>query len=381
MLQDQLKNCATPEEKESIVLEEIKRMGERSDFGGIANLIINLKNSWEDISTARLTKIVKKMFSNNYIAISVDNQEELIKMLRTLILWAEDRKLVRLDLQCKLIHVLLSVRKYSECLEKIGEVIQELKRYDDKVNMISLFIYESKAYYELKDLPRSKAALTSARALAVSSATPSGVQAQIDILTGIYMSDEGSYEPAISYFIEAVQGFLQDHMQSNAGIALRYIILNKIMSGRNEEVNSVLEAKYASTLKNDEYINLLVEMNKPCKEKDLYGYRELIERNLETIRSDPYVLRHLERHYDILLEMNIVKIIEPYSHVKIKYIADQLNISEDIIENKLRKMILDRSINGILDHILRCLILYEDVCRDTTTKDEIVLMKNFLTFE
>jgi 26S proteasome regulatory subunit N6 len=64
--------------------------------------------------------------------------------------------------------------------------------------------------------------------------------------------------------------------------------------------------------------------------------------------------------YGILLEKNVLKLIEPYSVVYIEYIAKKLSFDVSELEKIIRKMILDKSINGILNHSDMSLIISED---------------------
>lgn len=371
------KNLETNEQKEEYVFEIARTLIKNNEFEKLSNLIITLSKHWTGISTARLTKIIKRIFFE--IKITYEIFENLHMFLKSLIDWAGDKKLLKLDLECKLIGVYLSAGKYRECLESISNVSKDLKKYDDKVNLISLYVYESRAYYELQDFGRAKSSLTSARALAVSSACPSELQAQIDLLNGMYLSDEHTFDTAISYFMESLEGFLQDKSMGNARVALRYIILNKILCFKFDDINTILSAKYVSEIKDDQFVGILCSISKICKKRDVHAYNEILANNAPVLEGDAYTTRHLLYLYNILLDQNILKIIEPYSHVKISFVASKLNLSENVIEDKLRKMILDDVISGILDHDTQCLILYDAMDNEENESfKEIKIFEEFL---
>ncbi|ELA41174.1 uncharacterized protein VICG_01773 [Vittaforma corneae ATCC 50505] len=343
------------EEKEEYVLKACDELVQNNDYQTLLSLLTNLPGIWDSLSTARLTKIVKQVFSR--IDANFRIFENLHVLLKGLIECYSDKKMLKLDLECKLINLYLTVGKYRECLESISHVLKELKKYDDKINLISLYVYESRAYYELQDFSRAKSSLTSARALAVSSACPAQLQAQIDLLNGMYLSDEKSFDTAISYFMEALEGFLQDKVPENACVTLRYIILNKILLSKFDDINAVLSSKHSAPFRDDQFIKLLCSVSKSCKKRDLNMYSEILTNNAVVLESDAYATRHLFHLYNILLDQNILKIVEPYSHVKIEFISNKIHLSEDVVENKLRMMILDKTIDGILDHDTQCLIV------------------------
>lgn len=366
----------TNEEKETFILDICHTMIQNSEYEKLLDLIRGLQDDWEGLTTVRLTKIIKRVFE--FVPISYKSYEGVLGFLDGLIVWAENKKMLRLDLQCKQIHVLLNIGKYTECLDKIHEVSKDLKKYDDRTNLISLYVYESRAYYELKDSGRARASLTSARALAVSAACSAGLQAQIDLLNGMYLSDEHAYDMAGSYLIEALEGFVQDGAYDNARIALRYIILNKIMANNSDEIPGVLESKFAKKVKSDEYVEVLLKISAAYKKRDLLAYKEILSADGGLLETDSYIHRHLQHLYEVLLDRNVLKIIEPYSHIKIGFIAARLGLEEGLIEDKLRKMILDKAINGILDHATQCLILYsESQSKKTALADSIATMERF----
>ncbi|WEL39001.1 proteasome regulatory complex component [Encephalitozoon hellem] len=365
----ELKNIArskesTLEEKEEAVLEIFRILISKGDYHEIGSTIISLKGTWEDITTPRITKIIRRLFE--MIPYSSENFGHVLELLTALVEWAdkENKKMLRLDLECKRIYALLKTEKYSEALSQIGPVAHELKKYDDKINLITLYVYESKAFYEIKNISKSKSSLTSARVLAVSAYCPPQLQAQIDLLSGIYICDERNYGVASSYFIEALEGFTLGKMETEACISLRYLILSKIMAGKREEISTVMRNKNTLKHLDDEIIKVLLSISESFGNRDLKSYSDVLQQYSEQLNCDSFIWSHLQYLYDILLDRNIIKIIEPYSVVRINFIANALGFEADVIERKLRKMILDRVVNGTLDHIDECLILHGERADD-----------------
>lgn len=384
---DAFDRMETNEEREAHAMETIKQLAEQNKYEDILRFVSTLQERWQGLTTIRLSKIIKQIF--DAVPVTHRTYEGLLYLLEGLISWAENKKMLRIDLQCREIFILLSIGKYALCLEKINEVSKELKKYDDKNNLISLYIYESRAYYALSDTSRARAALTSARALAVSAACPPRQQAQIELLNGMYLSDESSYSTAISYFIEALEGFIHDGIMDQARVALRYILLGKIMAAYykgaadrsvDKEIRNILESKHASVVRDDDCVNILMQVLSACSKRDLNLYNKILCENRAIIEADQYIYRHLKLLYDILLDKNILKIIEPYSHVKIQFIAKKLEFSEAVIEGRLRRMIMDKDINGTLDHVTQCLILYADAPElDETSLQAVQPLNNFFS--
>jgi 26S proteasome regulatory subunit N6 len=356
-----LRNPETsPEEKEIFLLELFKAMISRKEYTEIASTICDLRSVWKNITTARVTKIIKRLF--DVVPYLHEDFSQILGLLDTLVSWAErdGKKMLKLDLECKRIYALLRMGRNHDVLKQTGPVIRELKKYEDKLNLITIFVYESKAFYETRNVSRSKSSLTSARALAVSAYCPSKLQAQIDLLSGMYICDDRNYSTAFSYFMEALEGFSLDKAYEEAAVALRYLVMSKILARKLDEIGVVMKNKHAQRHLSDRAVTILLEIGESCKNRDLKVYSEVLSRDSGFIREDPFICSHLEFLYDILLENNIIKIIEPYADVRIEFIASKLDFDSATIESKLRKMILDRAINGILDHVNQCLILHEE---------------------
>ena len=60
-----------------------------------------------------------------------------------------------------------------------------------------------------------------------------------------------------------------------------------------------------------------------------------------------------------MIEQNLIKIIQPYSVVEIDFISKTIGLGYEDILIKLRQMILDKKISGILDQGKGCLIIYD----------------------
>ena len=94
--------------------------------------------------------------------------------------------------------------------------------------LTEVHLLESRVYRGIGNLPKSKAALTSARTAANSIYCPPHLQASLDLQSGILHAEDKDYKTAYSYFYETFEN-LSSQDDSGALGALKYMLLCKVM--------------------------------------------------------------------------------------------------------------------------------------------------------
>ncbi|KAH9385159.1 26S proteasome regulatory subunit N6 [Nematocida major] len=283
---------------------------------------------------------------------------ERIRIYNRLIEWAEKNKrsLLKIDFDIRKIEGLLLMGEHNDALRLISETVQVLKKADDKLALVKLYYLESKVFYALKNISKAKSSLTLSKSTATFVYCPPFLQAKIDLLSSMYSADEKEYTISTGYIIEALDGFVLSHDAKMTVLCCRYLILIKIMNGKAAEIESLLQSKDAFVQsRDDECIKILCSIGKCVLDRDLRKCRSIVYENMSLIESDEFLMNHLKSLCDSLIDSNILKIIEPYSNINIEYIGNVLNFSLDVIENRLRRMILDEKIKGDIDQETMCI--------------------------
>lgn len=90
---------------------------------------------------------------------------------------------------------------------------------------------------------------------------------------------------------------------------------------------------------------------------DINGFERILRENRASIMEDQFIREHIE---DLLCNIRtevLVKLIRPYTRIRIPFISKQLNIDEAEVESLLVACILDNVIRGRIDQRNQVLVL------------------------
>ncbi|KRZ32121.1 putative 26S proteasome regulatory subunit rpn-6.1 [Trichinella pseudospiralis] len=172
-------------------------------------------------------------------------QDIKVELCRECIQWAREqsRIFLRQTLEARLVKLFNEIEDFQNALNLAVTLVKELKKLDDKELMVEVQLEESKACYEMGNLTKARAALTSARTTANAIYVSPRMQAALDMQSGIlHAADERDFKTAFSYFYEAFEGY--DVLNLPEALrALKYMLLCKIMLNLPDEVHILVQGK------------------------------------------------------------------------------------------------------------------------------------------
>lgn len=340
----------------------------------LRELLTELKPFFEQVSKAKTAKIVRKIIDligliPNCAPLQVELCEEVIEWCKR-----EKRTMLRQRLESRLASYKLDLKQYKEALLIISELIYQVKKIDDKLLLVEIQLVESRVYHLLKNVPKARASLTSARASANAIYCPPSLQAEIDRQAGILCSEEKDFKTAFSYFYEAYEGYNTIDSPSSAEQMLKYMILSKIMINASTDVYSIINGKagikYAGPA-----IEAMRAVQKAQEARSLKEFEKVWKEHKEQLADDALISSHLNGLYENLLEQNLIRIIEPFSVVQLTHVATLIDLPDTQVESKLSEMILDKKLQGILDQGAGNLIVYDEVVPDKTYEEALGTVK------
>lgn len=257
-------------------------------------------------------------------------------------------------------------------------------------------------HHALRNLAKSKAALTAGRTAANAIYVPPSVQALLDLQSGVLHAEEKDYKTGYSYFVEAFEALTGLGDGALAGKALKYMLLCKVMTGSPEDVPSLASSK-GGLAHQGAGLDAMVAVASASAARSLRLLQKALEDYEPQLAHDEVVASHLEASgdtlavggptgdrereservvvmrseagqptcrrcgsraphqalRDTLLERNLVRIIEPYSRVELSHVARLIELPLADVERKLGQMLLDKAFAGTLDQGQGCLLVYD----------------------
>lgn len=94
----------------------------------------------------------------------------------------------------------MDIGEPSKSIKIIDPILIEVRKADDKLLLVELYLLESKINYHIKNYAKSKASLTASRANANNVYCQPSIMAEIDLISGILYAQDQDYKTAYSYF-------------------------------------------------------------------------------------------------------------------------------------------------------------------------------------
>ncbi|KAF9733371.1 hypothetical protein PMIN06_005967 [Paraphaeosphaeria minitans] len=342
-------------------LGELYRHQRRVD--ALAELLKQTRSVLSSFAKAKTAKLVRQLLE---LFTTIPNTTDVqISVTKSCIEWAvsERRGFLRQNLETRLVSLYMQKRAYYDALTLINGLLKELKRLDDKLVLVEVQLLESRVYHALGNIPKGRAALTSARTSAASVYTPPLLQAGLDMQSGMLHAEDGDFNTSFSYFIEAMEGYHSQDDAQKATSALQYMLLCKIMLNAGDDVTSLMTSKHAIKYAGKS-LDAMKAVARAHTNRSLEEYETALTDYRQELGSDAFVTGHLRRLYDNMLEQNLIKVIEPFSRVEIDHVAKMVGLDTVQVERKLSQMILDKVIIGVLDQGAGCLIVFDESERD-----------------
>merc|ERR1712216_44980 len=209
----------------------------------LVKLSTELRPMFVDLPKAKTAKIVRSLID---MLSKIDGSLSLqLELCKSYIEWCKEgkRSFLRQRIETRLSALYLEDQKFQESLELLSNLIREVKKMDDKLLLVEIFLIECRTHYAVENIPKSKAALTASKTNANAIHCPPLLQADIDQWSGIIAAREKDFRTAYSYFYEGFEAFNAADKGVKAKENMKYMMLTKIMMNRPQETKAITNSK------------------------------------------------------------------------------------------------------------------------------------------
>ena len=280
----------------------------------------------EEVTKAKCAKIVRAVL-DTVCDLAPDQLEMQADICRNIIEWTrrEKRTFLRQRVEAKLASILVQQKDFGPALTLVNRLLRELKKLDDKQLLVETHLMESKIHFGLRNVPKAKAALTASRTCANAIYVSPQLQATIDSMSGTLHCEEGDYDTAHSYFLEAFEQLDQLNDRDRAVPCLKYMMLCKILdsltkalklsakggvgakSNRSDvDISGMLTGRQGVKYAGKD-IEAMSAIANAASRRSLKDFEVVTKEHPEELQDDLLIKHHLHILHEQLLESNLVR--------------------------------------------------------------------------
>ncbi|KAK6009784.1 PCI domain protein [Ostertagia ostertagi] len=363
----------------------------------IANFekVLNLEQEMGEWGFKALKQMVKITFNTNQFEAMLEYYQKLLKYIKTAVTKNYSEKSInaildyistskRMDLLQKFYETTLDALKdaknerlwfktntklgklYFDMHEfnKLEKILKQLKsscktelgEEDQKkgTQLLEIYALEIQMYTEQKNNKALKKLYEQAQqAIQSKSAIPHPLILECG---GKMHLREGQFDRAHTDFFEAFKNY--DESGSPRRITcLKYLVLANMLI--KSDINP-FDSQEAKPFKNEQEIVAMTAMVSAYQENDIDEFQRILEDNRESIMQDPFIREHIEELLTNIRTQVLLRLIKPYTRVRLQYLSQQLRVSVAEVKRLLVDTILDENLPARIDEIDN--ILYVKPC-------------------
>lgn len=129
---------------------------------------------------------------------------------------------------------------------------------------------------------------------------------------------------------------------------LKYLVLANMLM---KSAINPFDSQEAKPYKNDPEILAMTNLVMAYQNNDINEFEKILKQNRQSIMDDPFIREHIEDLLRNIRTQVLIKLIKPYTRIKIVFISGELNIDPSDVESLLISCILDDTVKGRIDQV------------------------------
>ncbi|OMO53350.1 hypothetical protein CCACVL1_28692 [Corchorus capsularis] len=254
---------------------------------------------------------------------------------------------------CKIWFDMGEYGRMNKILKELHKSCQREDGTDDQKKgsqLLEVYAIEIQMYTETKNNKKLKQLYQ--KALAIKSAIPHPrIMGIIRECGGKMHMAERQWAEAATDFFEAFKNYDEAGNQRRIQ-CLKYLVLANMLM--ESEVNP-FDGQEAKPYKNDPEILAMTNLIAAYQRNEIIEFEKILKSNRRTIMDDPFIRNYIEDLLKNVRTQVLLKLIKPYTRIRIPFISKELNVPEKDVEQLLVSLILDNRIDGHIDQVNRLL--------------------------
>lgn len=252
----------------------------------------------------------------------------------------------------KLANLWFKKQEYNRLSRILKELLKSCQREDGSedpkkgTQLLDVYALEIQMYTEQRNNKKLKQLYH--KALGVKSAIPHPrIMGIVRECGGKMHMHDALWSDAATDFFEAFKSY------DEAGVVrrvqcLKYLVLASMLM---ESAVDPFDAQEAKPYKQDPEIIAMTNLVDAYQSNNISEFEKILRSNRQTIMEDPFIRNYVEDLLKKIRTQVLLKLIQPYTRVRIPFISQRLNIPERDVEQLLVTLILDGRISGYIDQV------------------------------
>lgn len=246
----------------------------------------------------------------------------------------------------KLAKLWLDKKEYTQLSKKVRELHKACQREDGTDDpakgtySLEVYALEIQMYAETRNNKRLKALYQ--RALTVRSAVPHPKIMGIIRECGgkMHMSEENWKDAQIDFY-ESFKNYDEAGSMQRIQV-LKYLVLTTMLM--KSDINP-FDSQETKPYKNDPRISAMTDLVDAYQRDDIHQYEKILKGNQDVL-ADPFIAENIDEVSRNMRTKAVLKLIAPYSRFTLAFIAKQIKISVDEVQDILGVLIVEKKLNA-----------------------------------
>jgi len=257
----------------------------------------------------------------------------------------------------------LAAKRYNELKESIVELEKYVNEEGAKSDqLLDVYSLEIQMYMEQGD--KSGVKKTYEKAVKIVESNPGTLTSKLPIFQfcgGKIMMEDGDFDTAYATLFDAFK-YYQDIGSEIRIPCLKYMLIaNMLMEvkktegdGEEKEIQAKInpfDSKEVANMRNHASIEPIAQLLDAYEKNNIRNVERILRENPKELSEDPFLNQFIGR---LLTKVRIAKILEmvkPYSRINTQFLATQLTIDLEEVEDLLVRLILDNEIEGKINQV------------------------------